>query len=175
MKTRKLTLLSLLSVLALVLGFFENMFIPDIPFLPVGAKPGLSNIVTMFVAGTMGFTGAIYITLIKGIFALITRGATAAFMSLAGGIISTAVMSLMIKREGKTFSYIGIGVLSAVMHNMGQLAAACVITGTAALVSYGKYLIVFGLVTGFVTGTLLTVLMPSVRKIINQIYNVKEK
>lgn len=175
MKTGKLTLLSILSVLALVLGFFENMLIPDIPFLPVGAKPGLSNIVTMFVAGTMGFTGAIYITVIKGIFALITRGATAAVMSLAGGVLSTLVMSLMIKREGKTFSYIGIGVLSAVMHNLGQLGAACIITGAPGLMSYGKYLIVFGLVTGFVTGSLLTVLMPSVSKISNQIYNVKEK
>ena len=89
--------------------------------------------------------------------------------------VAQSVTKDLIRKEGKNLSYIGIGVLSAVMHNMGQLAAACVITGTAALVSYGKYLIVFGLVTGFVTGTLLTVLMPSVRKIINQIYNVKEK
>ncbi len=164
-KTGKLTLLSLLSALALVLSFLENMLIPDIPFLPVGAKPGLANIVTMYVAGTMGFPGAIYITLVKGLFALFTRGATAAVMSLCGGILSTAVMCLTVKKEGKFFSYMGIGVLSAVMHNMGQLGAACVITGTAALVSYGKYLMIFGIVTGFVTGTVLTVLMPKLAKI----------
>lgn len=174
MKTGKLTLLSLLSALALVLSFLESMFIPDIPFLPVGAKPGLANVVTMYAAGTMGFPGAIYITLIKGLFALFTRGATAAVMSLSGGIISTVVMCLMVKKEGKTFSYIGIGVLSAVMHNMGQLCAASVITGTASLLSYGRYLIVFGAVTGFVTGTLLTVLMPKLKGIRLTNY-VKEK
>ena len=175
MKTKKLTLLSLLSALALVLGFMENMLLPDIPFLPVGAKPGLSNIVTMFTASLYGFSGAIYITLIKGVFAFITRGGTAAVMSLCGGVLSTAVMCLMIKKEWKSLSYIGIGVLSAVMHNMGQLLAACFITGTASVLSYGKYLLLFGLVTGFVTGTVLEISLPKIKKVINQNFNVKEK
>lgn len=169
MKTKKLTLLSLLSALALVLGFMENMLLPDIPFLPVGAKPGLSNIVTMFTASLYGFSGAVYITLIKGLFALFTRGATAAVMSLCGGILSTAVMCFMIKKEWKSLSYIGIGVLSATVHNFGQLFAACFITGTASLLSYGKYLLLFGLVTGFVTGTVLEVSMPKIKVTLNQI------
>lgn len=175
MKTKKLTLLSILSALALVLSFMENMLLPDIPFLPVGAKPGLSNIVTMFTASFFGFSGAIYVTLIKGIFALITRGGTAAFMSLFGGALSTAVMCLIIKKEGKNLSYIGIGVLSAAMHNMGQLMGACLITGTASVLSYGKYLLLFGLVTGLVTGTVVKVSLPRIQVIINQIFNVKEK
>ncbi len=175
MKTKKLTLLSLLSALALVLSFAENMLLPDIPFLPVGAKPGLSNIVTMFTASFYGFSGAIYITLIKGLFALITRGATAAVMSLGGGVLSTAVMCLMIKKEGKNLSYIGIGVLSAAVHNMGQLFAACLITGTESLLSYGKYLLLFGLVTGFVTGTVLELTLPKIRVTINQFLKEKEK
>lgn len=175
MKTKKLTLLSLLSALALVLGFAENMLLPDIPFLPVGAKPGLSNIVTMFTASFYGFSGAIYITLIKGLFALVTRGVTAAVMSLCGGVLSTAVMCLMIKKEGKSLSYIGIGVLSAAVHNMGQLFAACFITGTASLMSYGKYLLLFGLVTGFVTGTVLEVSLPKIKVTVNQIFKEKEK
>lgn len=175
MRTKKLTLLSLLSALALVLGFMENMLLPDIPFLPVGAKPGLSNIVTMFTASFYGFSGAVYITLIKGLFALITRGATAAIMSLCGGVLSTAVMCLMIEKEGKNLSYIGIGVLSASVHNLGQLFAACFITGTASLLSYGKYLLVFGLITGFVTGTVLEVSLPRIKVTINQIFKEKEK
>lgn len=175
MKTKKLTLLSLLSALALVLSFMENMLLPDVPFLPVGAKPGLSNIVTMFTASFYGFSGAIYITLIKGAFALITRGGTAAVMSLCGGVLSTAGMCLMIKKEGKSLSYIGIGVLSAAVHNMGQLIGACLITGTASLLSYGKYLLLFGLVTGFVTGTVLEISLPKIKKVINQNFNVKEK
>ncbi len=165
MNTKKTAFLGIMAALALVLSFLEGMLIPDIPFLPVGAKPGLSNVVTMFVASTMGFHGAICITLIKGVFALITRGATAAFMSLSGGILSTVVLCLVIKLKDKLFSFIGIGIICAVMHNMGQLMAAMAISGTYSLINYMKYLLIFSLITGSVTGFMLTVLMPRIEKI----------
>lgn len=160
MKNEKVAFLGIMGALALVLGFMENLLIPDIPFLPVGAKPGLSNVVTMYVAAAVGFPGAIYITLIKSAFAFITRGATAFFMSFCGGALSTVAVCLLLKYGKKLFSFWGIGVISAVMHNMGQLFAACVISGTAALVSYGRYLLIFALITGSVTGVLLLILMP---------------
>jgi heptaprenyl diphosphate synthase len=165
MKTNKIALLGILGALALVLSFLEGMLVPDIPFLPVGAKPGLSNIITMYVAGTMGLPGAIYITMLKALFALITRGATGAFMSFSGGLLSTVAVCLLIKYQGEIFSYLGIGIVGAVMHNLGQLIAACIVSGTFALMNYGKYLLIFALVTGAVTGTVLMLLMPRLEKI----------
>ena len=165
MKTNKIALLGIFGALALVLSFLEGMLIPDIPFLPVGAKPGLSNIITMYIAGTMGFPGALYITMLKALFALITRGATGAFMSFCGGILSTVAVCLLIKYQGRIFSYLGIGIVGAVMHNLGQLIAACIVSGTFALINYGKYLLIFALITGSVTGTVLLVLMPRLSKI----------
>ena len=165
MKTNKVALLGILGAVALILSFLEGMLVPDIPFLPVGAKPGLSNIITMYVAGTMGFPGAIYITMLKALFALITRGATGAFMSFSGGLLSTVSVCLLIKYQGKIFSYLGLGVIGAVMHNLGQLIAACIVSGTFALMNYGKYLLIFALVTGAVTGTMLMLLMPRLEKI----------
>lgn len=167
MKTKKVAFLGIMGALALVLGFAENLLIPDIPFLPVGAKPGLSNIVTMYVASAMGFPGAIYITLIKAAFALITRGVTASFMSFCGGFLSTVATCLLLKYGKKIFSFWGIGVVSAVVHNMGQLFAASIISGTFALVNYGKYLLIFSLITGSVTGFMLLILMPRTEQLIN--------
>ncbi|MBQ8503189.1 MAG: Gx transporter family protein [Clostridia bacterium] len=164
MKTKKVAFLGMMGALALVTGFLENLLIPDIPFLPVGAKPGLSNVVTMYVASVMGFPGAVYITLIKALFALITRGATAAFMSLCGGLLSTVVTCILLKFGKKYFSFWGIGVMSAVMHNMGQLAASSVISGTPVLINYGKYLLIFALITGSVTGVMLLMIVPRVEK-----------
>lgn len=165
MKTNKVALLGIFGAVALVLSFLEGMLIPDIPFLPVGAKPGLSNIITMYIAGTMGFPGAIYITMLKALFALITRGATGAFMSFSGGLLSTVAVCLLIKYHGRIFSYLGLGIVGAVMHNLGQLVAACIVSGTFALMNYGKYLLVFALITGAVTGSVLLVLMPRLGKI----------
>ena len=96
MKTNKVAFLGIFGALALVLSFLESMLVPDIPFLPVGAKPGLSNIITMYIAGTMGFPGAIYITMLKALFALITRGATGAFMSLWPPVLCRALLHLLI-------------------------------------------------------------------------------
>lgn len=165
MKSKKVALYGILGALSLVLSFFESVLMPEIPFLPPGAKLGLSNLVTMYAAATGGFAGGLYIVLIKAAFALITRGATAGFMSLAGGLLSCITVCLMIKKEGEAFSFFGIGVASAVMHNLGQLVASCIITGTPALLSYGKYLMVFALITGSVTGMALLLLMPRLSKI----------
>lgn len=179
MKSKKIAFFGLLGALSLVLGFFESVMLPEIPFLPPGAKLGLSNLVTMYASATAGFTGGLYIVFIKTLFALITRGTVAAFMSLCGGLASLAALCIMLKKEGSLFSFFGIGVASAVMHNLGQLAAACIVTGTAELLNYGKYLLVFALVTGSVTGTALLLIMPRLRKIgglykINNENNIKE-
>lgn len=165
MKTNKVALLGIFGAVALVLSFLESMLVPDIPFLPVGAKPGLSNVVTMYIAGTMGFSGAVYITLLKALFALITRGATGAFMSFCGGMLSTVSVCLLIKYQDRVFSYLGLGIVGAVTHNIGQLIAACIVSGTFALINYGKYLLIFALITGAVTGTVLMLLMPRLSKI----------
>ncbi len=165
MKTNKITFLSMFGAVALVLSFLESTLVPDIPFLPVGAKPGLSNVVTMYIAGTCGLTGALYITMLKVLFVFITRGASGAFMSLCGGLLSTLAVSLLIKYEGKFFSFLGIGITGAIMHNMGQLLGASVMSGTFAIFNYAKYLLIFSLITGAVTGSMLMLLMPRLEKI----------
>ena len=90
-RTRKTALLGMLAAAALALSFLENL-IPGLPGLPPGAKPGFSNIATMAAAAQLGFAGAFPITLLKAGFAGLTRGATAFFMSTAGGVLSMLVM-----------------------------------------------------------------------------------
>ncbi len=165
MKTGKITFLSMFGAVALVLSFLEGVLVPDIPFLPVGAKPGLSNVVTMYIASACGLSGAMYITMLKVLFVFITRGASGAFMSLCGGVLSTLAVSLLIKYEGRIFSFLGIGITGALMHNIGQLFGAAVMSGTFAIFNYAKYLLIFSLVTGAVTGCMLMLLMPRLEKI----------
>lgn len=172
-KAYKIALFALLGALALVLSLFENILIPDLPFLPAGAKPGLSNIVTMFTASFASFWGAAYITTVKALFALVTRGASAALMSFCGGILSSVVLCVSIKGVGKNLSFIGVGVLCAVFHNLGQLLCACFLLKNAALLNYGKYLLIFAIVSGSLTGVILNVLMPKTKGFVPK--NIKEK
>ena len=71
MKINKIAFLSMFGAVALVLSFLEGTLVPDIPFLPVGAKPGLSNVVTMYIASACGLSGAMYITMLKVLFVFI--------------------------------------------------------------------------------------------------------
>ena len=162
-KARKTALLGILCAQAIALSFLENL-IPSLPFLPPGAKPGFSNIVTMFTVLTLGLPQAMCITVFKALFALMTRGATAFFMSLAGGVLSTLAMWAATKIKSDPFGLLGASIIAAVCHNAGQLAAAAVLTGTGAVLGYAPALLIFSLITGAVTGTVLRIVMPALEK-----------
>lgn len=162
-KTQKIALLGILGAQALALSFIENL-LPAMPFLPPGVKLGLSNIVTMFTAGTMGFLPALAVTLIKSLFVLLTRGVTAFFMSFGGGFLSTVAMCLMIKLVKDKSGFIGVAVVSAVCHNIGQLTVSIIVTKTTAFVYYAPVLLISGVVMGVITGIILKAVMPLLMK-----------
>lgn len=164
--TKKIALTGVLGALALALSFMESMLMPQVTFLPPGAKPGLSNIITMFAASSVSFGAGLYIVLIKSAFALVTRGVTAFFMSLCGGLLSFGVMLLLLKV--KSVGFVGIGVASACAHNLGQLAVSVILTGTKAIINYAPFLLLFSVLTGYVTGTVLKIVMPKLDKIKNK-------
>lgn len=85
------------------------------------------------------------ITVFKALFALMTRGATAFFMSLAGGVLSTLAMWAATKIKSDPFGLLGASIIAAVCHNAGQLAAAAVLTGTGAVLGYAPALLIFRL------------------------------
>ena len=166
--TKRVALVGIMGALALSLSYLETL-LPAFPGFPPGAKPGFSNIVTMFLAGSVGIGDAFFITVIKALFAGITRGFTAMLMSGAGGLLSTAAACLLLRKSKNRFGYIGIGIICAVCHNIGQLFTACLISGTPSLLwGYGPLLLLFAVITGFITGTVLKVIMPYLDRIISK-------
>ncbi len=168
-KIQRVAMLGIMGALALSLSFLESL-IPPLPGLPPGAKPGLSNIVTMFTASSFGIADTFFITALKALFAGITRGTTSMLMSASGGILSTAAACILLRSKKSNLGYIGIGIVCAVCHNIGQLVSACILSGTWSLVlGYGPLLLIFALATGFVTGTVLKLVLPALEKIINRL------
>lgn len=163
--TKRIALTGILGALAIALSYLETL-IPAYPGFPPGAKPGFSNIVTMFLAGSAGIGDAFFVTVIKALFAGITRGFTAMLMSGAGGLLSTAAACFLLRSKKINLGYIGIGIICAVCHNIGQLLTACVISGTPSLiVGYGPLLMLFAVITGFITGTILKLVLPYLDRI----------
>lgn len=162
MKTKKIALLGVMGALAIAVTFLEGFF--NIPFLPPGAKPGLSNVITISAFFISGTWGAIYITVVKALFTLITRGGIAFLLSFSGGMLSAFVMILLFKVKKCPFSLIGISIIGAIFHNTGQIIASVFVTKTISLLYYLPALLVFAVIAGAVTGVILKGIKPLLKQ-----------
>ena len=150
MKTRKLTLMALLTAIALTIFMIEAQLPPLVP-IP-GVKLGLANIVTVFAVFALGPKAACMI-----LFARIFLGAVFAgnfstiFYSAAGGLVSILITIGL--RNVLTVKQLWVaGALAAIGHSLGQMAMAVLLTQTPSLALYLPILIVISLLTGLFTG-----------------------
>lgn len=151
-KSGRVAFTALLAALALALSFLEGL-LPPLPMMPPGAKLGLSNLATMYAAGSLGLPSALFLAVFKGAFALVTRGGMAGLMSLSGGVVSTVVMWLLLLKKANASLGV-VGVCGALAHNAAQLCVAYFLTGTS-VAFYVPFLVLFGVLTGLLTGLVL--------------------
>ena len=146
--------------LAIVLSIVEG-FIPS----PMnGVKLGLSNIVVMYSLFFMRKRDAATIALLKGLFTFLLKGPTSGILSLSGGLMSVAVMSVLIFFSSGKISYLLASVCGAVTHNLGQFVVASMILGTP-LWYYLPVLLFSGVAAGVATSVLLRVTLPALGKL----------
>lgn len=146
----------MLCAVALMAAAVEQM-LPALPMLPPGVKPGVANVVVMAAAELLGSGAALAVVGVKALFALATRGAMAGIMSLAGGLLSGAVMILLLR--GHRFGAIGVGVAGAAAHHCAQIAVAGALL-TVACRNYLPVMLLLAIVTGTMTGVLYGLLRP---------------
>lgn len=70
--------------------------------------------------------------------------------SLAGGLLSLAVMVILKKRG--SFSVFGVSMAGGVFHNVGQLIVAMLVVETFSVAYYVPVLLIAGVITGFIIG-----------------------
>ncbi len=123
---QRLARVALLLALATVIHTAEAM----LPVTAVWFRFGFANIIGLATLYLFGFKDALIVTLgriflgslISGLF-----GSPAFILSLSGGICSILAMGLALRIGRRIFSEIGISVVGAVMHNLGQLSVAYLI------------------------------------------------
>ncbi len=146
--------------MAVALSFLEGV----LPPLPVpGAKLGLANIVTMFALGCVSLPCAGAVTAVKIAFALL-RGPMACLMSAGGSLAALAVMAFVHAVWRDKLSFVGIGVLGAIAHNLGQWCVAYLLLGQAMLY-YAPLLLLLAIPAGVITGLVLNVITPYLKRI----------
>lgn len=147
--TRRLTVLSSLIAVAMILSYIESL-IPVFVSVP-GVKVGLSNIATVFALYTLGAPSAVCVTLVRVFLSALLFGNVSTLMFSLGGAALALCAMILLKRV-KIFSAIGVSTAGAVMHNAGQTIVACFVLENAAISLYIVPLTISGTVAGLVIG-----------------------
>ena len=150
MKTKKLTLLALLSAIALTIFMVEAQ-IPALVPIP-GVKMGLANIVTVFAVFALGpkeGASVLFVRIFLG--AVFAGNFSTIFYSAAGGACAIGVTILLKKILTNRQLWVA-GCLGAVAHSVGQMAMAVLLTSTPGLIAYLPVMAAISIVTGCFTG-----------------------
>jgi len=179
---KKLTLMAVLTAVALIIFVIEAQI--PLPLPVPGAKLGLANAVTLFalfhgrtkIKNTasprqsgydLSAADAFMILVCRIILGAVFTGRIVAFFySIAGGLLGFAAQATM-KRFVSDKQIWVCGAIGAVFHNVGQIIAAMLITGTPAIAAYLPVLVIAGLITGVITGLIAQITLNRIGRKIN--------
>lgn len=154
---KKTVTLGFLLAVAMILSYVESL----IPFsigIP-GIKLGLPNLIVLLLLYLYGSREALLVNMMRIVLSgFLFSGLYTIIYSLAGAICSFSVM-LLLKKTGK-FSMIGISIGGGVFHNIGQILVAMFVVENYAVSFYLPYLMLAGMITGFLIGIAGSRLMP---------------
>ncbi len=148
---KRICILSMLLAMAIVLNMVETL----IPIFIPGVKLGLANIIILIMLYEFKPTEALIVNLLRIIIVGLIRSTLLSptfLMSLTGGILSYLLMLLF--SRGKIFSPIGVSVLGAVGHTVGQIVIANILLDTTAIVYYLPLIALLSVFTGVFSGIL---------------------
>lgn len=157
-KTKYMIYIAVLVAQGLVLSFIESLL--PVPFIAPGAKLGLANIVTVTAIYILPFSGALSVVILKVLLMAVTFGSLSSLLySLAGGLLSLMMMIMTKKLFKLDVSIIGVSIVGAVFHNVGQLVIASLIIENQLIFSYLPILLIAAIPTGFFVGAVSKILI----------------
>lgn len=166
LKTKRLTELSLLTAISLII-FVIELQIPNLSPI-AGVKLGLANIITVYAVYRYKWSEAALVLLARILLgALFTSNPSAIIYSLSGGFLCLLGMILLKKMIPIKHLWL-CSVFGAVLHNIGQLAAASLVMQMGTVWVYLPPLILSGCIAGALTGL-------AAQMVINRIEKKKKK
>ncbi|MBR2039955.1 MAG: Gx transporter family protein [Clostridia bacterium] len=149
-EVKKLTFLSVLSALAIILSFVESLLPPIWSAVP-GIKMGLPNIIIIFLLYKFSIKEAAIVSFIRLLIVVLLFGNFMTFLySFAGAVLSLLVMWLL--KHINKFSQIGVSIVGAISHNLAQITVALLLLQTKEIGFYFPILAVSGTVAGIFVG-----------------------
>lgn len=148
----------MLAATALVLSYIETML--PLPVAVPGIKLGLANIAVIVALFTLDIQSAAGVALVKVLASGLLFGSPAMLIYSAGGM-ACAFVGMVLLSLIPGVGLLPVSMLSAILHNTGQLAVAAWVLGTPAVFINLPVLAVAACVTGGITGAVATAALDS--------------
>ena len=148
-----------LTALAIGLHLLEAVFPSPLP----GVKPGIANIVTLYVLYQYDFATAAWVSLLRVFASSLLLGhflSPTFVLSLSGAIVSLSTLFLIQHLPKRYFSAISLSIIAAFAHIAGQLIVVrfwlIPHTGVSYLIPiFALAALIFGVINGVITAKLL--------------------
>ncbi|MEE0675494.1 MAG: Gx transporter family protein [Ruminococcus sp.] len=149
-KAKRIAELGVLTALALIM-FFVELQIPNPCPIP-GIKLGLANIVTVYAVYRYRAWEAAAVAAVRITLGSVFAGNVSALLYSAAGSALCILGMVILKRYIDEKHLWLASVFGAVLHNTGQILAACLLLQTPQIFAYYPFLIVSGCLAGGFTG-----------------------
>jgi heptaprenyl diphosphate synthase len=165
---RTVAIVGLLVAVGAVLGMLESTILPPLP-VP-GVRLGIANVATVLALALVGPRPALWTALLRVLvvgLAVGSLGGPATVLAVFGVLAAWSAMAVL-ARFGGRFSVVGWSVAGASAHVAGQLAAACIVTGSPAPLVFAPLSLGLALVCGLAVGysaRLLLSRLPLIRQV----------
>ena len=152
-QVKKFCLSAMLLCCALIISYIESV-LPFSLLIPVpGIKPGFANIAIMVCFFSLGRLSALAVSFCRVFFsALIFGSITSFWFSLCGAACAYLGLLFCDTVLKNRVSIIGVSVLCAALHCVGQTVAVCLVLGTASVIFYLALMLLCSLATGTICG-----------------------
>lgn len=157
--------IAVLSAYALALHGVEFLLPMPVPWL----RLGLANIITLVALMLYGFRTAMTVTLVRVLLASFFTGTflgPSFILSLGGGVSATAAMGMARLMMKDLFGPVGLSLVGALFHNVGQLFLAYLlfIQRLEAVLLISPVLLLIGTATGVTNGIISGMLIKNILK-----------
>lgn len=157
MKTQKITLVSVMITLGIIIQLIENT-LPLIPSIP-GGKLGLANIITILCINFFDAKTSFLISFLRPVLSsLLYGGFIQLLYSLSGSLLSFFILVIIIKKLDK-FSYMGAAISGAAAHNFAQTTVAVLMYSNLYIYTYLPPLLILSIISGYFTGFCSTIII----------------
>lgn len=162
-KTQRLTILTMLVGMGIIVNMMEPEFIIGLP----GIKLGLANVLGLIAFYFYGTKELFVVNGMRVLLASLLRGTflvgTGFWLAVMGTFLSS--LAIVLADKLTKMSPIGVSTASATFHNIGQIIIIILITKMTLMISWLPVMLLSGIPTGILTGYLVKSIMERFKKL----------